>query len=65
MQATERPKVYSGLSARDSNPERPELEAEVLVGRLFRAAKWHENNCFHSQHLDRKFLHEYFETFTM
>jgi len=39
MKATERLKAYSGLSARDSNPGRPEYEAEVLVRRLLRAAK--------------------------
>ena len=39
MKSTERLKAYSGLSARDSNPGHPEWEAEVLVRRLFRAAK--------------------------
>jgi len=39
MKATERLKAYSGLSARDSNPGRPEWEGEVLVRRLFRVAK--------------------------
>jgi hypothetical protein len=59
MKATERLKAYSGLSARDSKSGRPEWEAEVLVRRLFRAVKWHESNCVHLQHLDRKFLYEY------
>jgi len=42
-------KAYSGLSARDSNPGRPDWEAKLLVRRLFRAEKWHESNCVRSQ----------------